>query len=257
MNLTLQDLLKGKATRIKEKEYFSTEAYVTPFLERASKYTDNFIVQVKPANQISLTPNGEINTDDIIYNRVNIEAVLPEEYAFEGHTQVLGFVYALDTRKPIVKLYTGALRSACLNLTVFDPQALQVTALEPETAINYSFLNHCMEMTNIITDRLNRLSNMVFTKEECFTELGRWVDNCITNKFTSEFGTVKLAESTPIEAYKNLFYNNKSEYYTKENTITGFDVYQSFTDLICNGKNADLVNRFEKCYLVSKIMGIN
>ena len=77
MELTMEQLVAGKATRIKDKEYFSTEAYVLPFLERMAKYTDNFLIQAKPADQISLTREGEINFDDVIYNRVNIEAVLP------------------------------------------------------------------------------------------------------------------------------------------------------------------------------------
>jgi len=259
MELTMEQLVAGKATRIKDKEYFSTEAYVLPFLERMAKYTDNFLIQAKPADQISLTREGEINFDDVIYNRVNIEAVLPDEYAYEGHKQVIGFVYALDTRKPVVKLYTGALRSACLNLCVFNPAALSVQSLEPETAINYSFLNHCMSMTEDIGIKLDKLSKMEFTKQECFTELGKWVDNCINKKFVTDFGTVKLSESTPIDAYKNLFYNEKSDYFTTEDTVTGFDIYQSFTDLISNGKTAnakELVNRFEKTYLVSQLMGI-
>lgn len=259
MELTMDQLMSGKATRIKDKEYFSTQAYVEPFIERMSKYTDNFIIQAKPADQISLTKEGGINFDDVIYNRVNIEAVLPNEYAYEGHKQVVGFVYALDTRKPVVKLYTGAIRSACLNLCVFNPAALSVQGLEPETAINYSFLKNCMSITEDIGVTLNKLSKMEFTRAECFTQLGKWVDGCINKKFISDFGTVKLSESTPIDAYKNLFYNEKSDYYTTEDVVTGFDIYQSFTDLISNGKSAgtkELVNRFEKIQLVSQIMGI-
>ena len=37
MNISLDDLLKGKATKINENIYFETEAYVTPFLERMQK----------------------------------------------------------------------------------------------------------------------------------------------------------------------------------------------------------------------------
>lgn len=260
MQITLEQAFMGKATRIKDKEYFSTEAYVAPFIEKVSKLTDNFIIQAKPADQISLTKEGGINFDDVIYNRVNIEAVLPEEYAFEGHKQVIGFVYALDTRKPVVKLYTGAIRSACLNLAVFNPSALSVQGLEPETAINYSFLKQCITMTEDIGVHLRKLSDMEFTRDECFTQLGRWIDECINKKFTTDFGTVKLSESLPIDAYKNLFYNEKSDYYTTNDIVTGFDIYQSFTDLISNGKgsgnNKELVNRFEKTALVGKIMGI-
>lgn len=259
MEVTLEQLFQGKATRIKDKEYFSTEAYVAPFIERMTKYTDNFLVQAKPSDQISLTRDGNINFDDMIYNRVNVEAVLPDEYAYEGHKQVIGFVYALDTRKPVVKMYTGAVRTACLNLCVFNPSMLSVQELEPESAINYSFLNNCMSMTEDIGVTLDKLSKMEFDRQQCFNELGMWIDNCINKKFITPFGTVKLSESTPIDAYKNLFYNEKSPYYTDQDIVTGFDIYQSFTDLISNGKSEstkELVNRFEKTQLVGQIMGI-
>lgn len=256
MELTLDQLLQGKATRIKDKEYFTTEQYVTPFLERMSKYTNEFIIQAKPADQISLTQNGDVNFEDIIYNRVNIEAVLPNEYCFEGHKQVVGFVYALDTRKPVVKEYMGGLRTACLNLCTFNPSALYVQELEPERAINYSFLNNCIEMVDDMGLKLKQLSEMEFSREQMYNELGMQIDRCINYKFHSDFGAIKLPESLPIEAYKNLFYNEKSEYFTKDDIVSGFNVYQAFTDIICNGKNKDLVNRFEKTLLVSRILGI-
>ena len=256
MEITIDQLLKGKATRIKDKEYFTTEQYITPFLERMSKFTNDFIVQAKPADQISLTPNGDVNFEDIIYNRVNIEAVLPDEYCFEGHKQVVGFVYALDTRKPVVKEYMGGLRTACLNLCTFNPAALSVQELEPEKAINYNFLNNCLEIADNMGAKLRMLSDLEFTRDEMYNQLGMHIDRCINYKFHNDFGTVKLTESLPIEAYKNLFYNEKSEYYTKENSVSGFDVYQAYTDIICNGKSKDLVNRFEKTLMVGQILGI-
>lgn len=257
MELDLNLLLKGKATKIKNKEYFSTEQYITPFLDRMSKYTNDFIIQAKPADQISLTPEGDINYEDAIYNRVNIEAVLPDEYCYEGHKQVVGFVYALDTRKPIVKIYSGGLRCACLNLTVFNSNALSVQELEPEKAIDYTFLNRCMDLNNKITSILQMLSGLEITRSQMYNELGMQIDRCINYKFHNNFGTIKLSESLPIEVYKDLFYNDKSEYYTTDNSTSGFNVYQAYTDIICNGKSRDLVNRFEKTWLVSKIMGIN
>lgn len=47
MEITLDELLRGKATRIKERAYFPTEAYAEPFLETMSKFTSDFRVQVK------------------------------------------------------------------------------------------------------------------------------------------------------------------------------------------------------------------
>lgn len=256
MELTIDQLLQGKATRIKDKEYFTTEQYVVPFLERMSKFTNDFIIQAKPADQISLTPNGDVNFEDIIYNRVNIEAVLPDEYCFEGHKQVVGFVYALDTRRPVVKEYMGGLRTACLNLCTFNPTALSVQELAPEHAIDYGFLDHCLSIADDMGAKLRTLSDMEFNRDQMFRELGQQVDRCINFKFHNDFGTVKLPESLPIEVYKNLFYNEKSDYYTTEDFVSGFDVYQAYTDIICNGKSKDLVNRFEKTLLVSRIMGI-
>ena len=85
MEISLTDLLKGKATIIKGKEYYSTERYVTPFLERLQKFTSDFTVQVKLPDQYTLTKDGEIDLEDITYNRVWVQAMLPEELSFPNH----------------------------------------------------------------------------------------------------------------------------------------------------------------------------
>lgn len=255
MELTLEHLLQGKATKIKEKEFFTTKAYVEPFFDRMSKYTEEFIINVKPADQISLTPNGEVNFDDIVYNRVWIQAVLPDEYAYENHKKVISMLYALDTRKPVVKIYTGALNMACLNLCVFSPDALNVAELEPTTAINYSPINLLMGMNDTIKSTLEKLDKMTFNRNEIYEDLGLWIDRCITSKFNSGFGTVKIAESAPVNVYKDLFYNEDSNYYTQGEEVDGFTVYNAFTDLITQDKK-DLVNKFEKTLLIKEIMDI-
>ena len=255
MELTVEQLLQGKATKIKEKEFFTTKAYVEPFFDRMSKYTEEFIINVKPADQISLTPNGEVNFDDIVYNRVWIQAVLPDEYAYENHKKVISMLYALDTRKPVVKIYTGALNMACLNLCVFSPDALNVAELEPTTAINYSPINLLMGMNDTIKSTLEKLDKMTFNRNEIYEDLGLWIDRCITSKFNSGFGTVKITESAPINVYKDLFYNEDSNYYTKGEEVDGFTVYNAFTDLITQDKK-DLVNKFEKTLLIKEIMDI-
>ena len=255
MELTVEQLLQGKATKIKEKEFFTTKAYVEPFFERMSKYTEEFIINVKPADQISVTSSGEVNFDDIVYNRVWIQAVLPDEYAYENHKRVMSMLYALDTRKPVVKMYTGALNMACLNLCVFNPDALNVAELEPITAINYSPINLLMGMNDTIKSTLEKLDKMIFNRNEIYEDLGLWIDRCITSKFNSGFGTVKITESAPINVYKDLFYNEDSNYYTKGEEVDGFTVYNAFTDLITQDKK-DLGNKFEKTIRIKESMDI-
>lgn len=85
MELTLKQALAGKSTQIKGKEYLSTSAYVEPFLERMSKYTDNFIFQGIQPEQITLTKDGDINLEDITWNRMWVQAVMPDKTGFDNH----------------------------------------------------------------------------------------------------------------------------------------------------------------------------
>ena len=85
MELTLEEVLKGKATRIKNNEFFPTAAYVEPFIEKMSKFTSDFRIQAILPDQITKTDNGGIDYDDITYNRVWIQAVMPKEYSFDNH----------------------------------------------------------------------------------------------------------------------------------------------------------------------------
>lgn len=256
MEVTLEQVMLGMPTKIKDKEYFETKAYIEPFLERMSKYTDNFTIQVRPADQISLNKDGGVNFENIVYNRVWIEALLPDEYAYEGHQQSVSLLYALDTRKPLYKIFKNTVRMACLNMCVFSPEHLQVSELEPETAMNYSFVNQVMELTDNTKLMLEKLSNTYIKRSEITDRLGQWVDNSLEASFNSGFGKVQLADSTAISAYKALVKDEKSDYYTKEGDICMFDAYNAFTDIITHDKGRDIVNKFEKIWLVKQIMGI-
>ena len=79
--------------------------------------------------------------------------------------------------------------------------------------------------------------------------------DCINAKINNGFGNIKLTESAPIDVYKDLFYDEKSKYYTTDDRVDGFTVYNAFTDLITQDKR-DLVNKFEKTLLIKDIMNI-
>jgi len=71
---TLEEVLQGKATRIKNKDYFKTADYLEPFIERMSKFTDNFSIKVKMPDQITLTEDGNVVTDDLTFNIYSIKS---------------------------------------------------------------------------------------------------------------------------------------------------------------------------------------
>lgn len=262
MELTLDELLKGKATIIKGKEYFNTEAYVTPFLERMSKFTNDFRIQAKLPDQISITKKEDLNLEDTVFNRVWVQAVLPDEFSFENHKEVIGMVYGLDARKPVFKIYRGALNMACLNLCVFNPSFLSVQEIEPEKAVNYKPLTSLLETTSDIKVWLDKLTQtLVPYDEQLINEnLGLWVRNSINSSYDSGYGKVKLASSAPIDAYKLLYEKKDSPYYVKPGEVTNmFNVYNAFTELISNdgtrdGGCKDILNKCEKTLLLKDIL---
>ena len=132
---------------------------------------------------------------------------------------------------------------------------MNTAELEPQTAINFSPIQTLMGMEDTIKSTLEKLSNKTYLRNDMFEELGLWVDRCITSKYNSGFGTVKIAESAPINVYKDLFYDEDSDYYVEGEEVDGFTVYNAFTDLITQDKK-DLVNKFEKTLLVKEIMDI-
>ena len=85
MDITIDELLKGQAPKIKGKEYLSTEAYVTPFLERMSKFTNDFRVQVKLPNQLTLTSDNDVKLEDQTFNRVWVQGILQDDLNFTNN----------------------------------------------------------------------------------------------------------------------------------------------------------------------------
>lgn len=257
MDITLDELLKGRATRIKENAYFPTEAYVEPFLEAMSKFTSDFRIQAKLPDQITRTIDGKYSTDDVTYNRVLIEAVLPEEYAWDNHDEVIGFLYGLDVRKPIAKMYRGGLNRACTNLCVFDPSFIDIQELKSETPISYKPVRQLMEQTSDLKLWLKRLHETEWERTIPIIEsnLGKWIRNAISQSCDLGFGKVKLGTKEVIDAYKSLFIDTKSTYYIKEDQdVNMFKVYNAFTELISNDGGKDIINKAEKTLLLRNIL---
>ena len=177
MEVTLEQLMAGKGTLIKNKEYWPTEAYVSPFIKRLEAVVERFEIKVETPSQITLTKDGTINTQDITYNRVWIQGVLPQEYRVDNHDDVIGMVYGLDVRKPIVKFYRGGLNRACTNLCVFSPDSLSARELNPEEAIDYRPLDTMIKQANTIKDFLESLHRTQFSREasNLNEHLGMWM----------------------------------------------------------------------------------
>jgi len=250
MEITINELLQGKATIIKSKEYFSTKSYVEPFLELMKPFTGDFRVRVQLPNQITFDKD-----QDLTYNRVLIEAVLPNDHTIDAHDEVIGFVYGLDVRKPVAKFYRGYLNQACTNLTVFNPKWIATQELRPEEKLTYNVKN-LMEMSSDFSAKLKALKATHIDKADVFKRLGGWVDGSLRKSNYNGIHNVKLSSNVPVDAYKSLFIDDKSEYFipdTEEASM--FDVYNAFTQILTDDKK-DIMNKFEKTILVNEILEI-
>jgi len=253
MDVSIAELLKGKPTIIKNKEFFQTKNYVEPFIERMSSFTNDFRIQVKVPDQMTVGADAT----DLTYNRVLIQAVMPPQYQIDGHDEVIGFLYGIDVKKPVVKIYRGYLNQACTNLTVFNPQWIDVQEMIPGDPINYNSVKHLMEQTNDFHLRLKKLKETTLTRNMKTQYLGEWVDRSMRESQDYGFGKVKISTGTPIEAYKQLFIDQDSQYYIPEgHDASMFDVYNAFTQVVTDDKK-DLLNKFEKTQIINKLLNIN
>lgn len=257
MQISIDQLMNGKATRIGKRAYLPTAVYVEPFIERMSKFTKDFIVEVELPKQVTRTVDGDVNADDITYNRVLIQAVMPESCSFDNHDEVIGMVYGLDVRKPVAKIYRGALNRACTNLCVFDPEFLQMQPVNPEEALSYKAVEYLLSQTSDIKLMLENLHNTTWKAEDDLVSLnlGKWQRNAMHMVYNVGYGDVKIGTDLVTKAYSSMFEDPDSSYYIGVgNEVDMFTVYNAFTQLISNDKGKDLMNRAEKTLLLRNIL---
>lgn len=255
LDISLNELLdNGRPLVIKGNDYFSSRDYVEPFLERTHNLVDHYNVHVEqPA---TMTKTIDEDTLDQGFTRVWVEGVMKPEYDFDGHNGVIGMVYGLDVRKPVAKFYKGALRCACTNLCVFNPEMLRIQELAAEKALDYRGLKSIIEYTDDTASYIQRLKETPFDKSNLNERLGSWIRRSIDLDFNAGFGKVKLSPTDVISAYKDMFVDKKSDYFVDTDAdITLFDVYNAFTQQITDNKR-DIVNRAEKTLVVKDILAI-
>ena len=250
---TKNNLLKGKSTIIKNKQYLSTAEYISPFFDKMDELKAEYIIRAKSADQISITNSNP----DIIYNRIHIQAILPVDYYYENDcNKCIGFIYSLDTKIPTAKFYIADIDEN-QNLYAFDYSYFDVQKIEEANAINYSSIDQLLKLQNINKDIIHNIKNLNYSnRSSLINKIGEWIDFTLTKSYIDDFGKVKLSTSLPIDAYKSLLIDKDSSYYIEDsiNEIKIDQIYLAFADLIKNDK--DIINSFEKTVLLSKMFNL-
>ena len=109
--------------------------------------------------------------------------------------------------------------------------------------------------SKVILERLNN-TEISYQIEDIDRSLGEWVRNALSVSYDNGFGKVKVGVTSIMDAYKLLYRDTESPYYIKEGESTSlFNIYNAHTQVLSNDKK-DIVNKFEKCGLIGRILGI-
>lgn len=252
---SLEEIYKGTATIIKNKNYFAAHDYLTPFIEKMGNYTDKFICNVKVADQLSES-NGEVNT---VYNKVLVTSIFPENYDItltDGSVfhRVTCMSYALDVKIPCCKFYTGVVDTE-FNFYSFGPDCIGIQKIEPDTPIDYTGVEQIVQ--NGLNDNcgliLEQNIHRALDKSNILNDLGEWIDFTLKKEYINDVGKVKLSNSFPIEAYKRLVMDKDSSLYEEGNAIPIPNVMKAFLEQITSDEK-DITNRYEKTQLINNLM---
>ena len=242
MEITLDALSLGKPTIIKDKQYLSTTEYTEGFIKEMSKYTKRFITKVQMPNQITLSRDRE----DVTYNKVWIQAVMPE--LIEGLLEVYGFVYALDVKVPIYKIYRAFLDPETLNTVAFDPNSIESYSLNANEPITIDLSNLLHKPINI-KKYIDVLKGHYISDDPVVIHelLGKFIDRVLLYDYKYIGGKVKISTNNIINAYQKTFSD-----LTKP--ISSWLLYSN----ICNeiNDNKDITNIFEKTLLVGMLFDL-
>lgn len=217
-----------------------------------SKFTKEFVVNVQLPDQVTISNDSK----DVTYNRVWIQAIMPDKCTIDGYAETYGLIYALDARIPVYKVYRAYVNKETHNLCVFDPNWIQVYELKPETKLTYS-IRELMEKPFDIEKRLKIMKNTFISAdiEDVHKLLGKLINRSLLYEYRNVGGKVKISPSDVIKAFEDVYHNNNSHYYVQP-TVEGslHNYYGAFCSQITNSK--DIINRFEKTILVGMLFDL-
>lgn len=252
MEITIQALLEGKPTTIKEVNFLSTKEYVLPFLTEMKKFTDHFVINVELPKQLTVTNNIK----DITYNKVWIQAIMPNKYDVLGYKEVYGFIYALDIKTPVYKIYRAYINPENNNLCVFNPEWIKTYELKPgETPVIK--VTDLMQMSTDVEIHLTKMQKSFLSPEikDCHSLLGELIDKSLLYEYKDIVGKIKLSSADVIKSYEDVYHNTTSKYFVKESEeCSKLNYYNALCSQITNSK--DIVNRWEKTILVGMLLNI-
>lgn len=196
------------------------------------------------ASEIRATGENEIEivSADVKYTafqRFNVIAKfqVDEEFFYE-----VGVLFALDLQVPKVKVYSGPVVRACLNLSVFGSDTLAKFDLTSNSMLDTVAV--CVQtIAHRMTEARNtilKLKSVSLTPEITEKFIGAMSFNCVSSR--SQFGNNYFNEGVKLLA------NDKSKYYYKQENFNAWLFYNAFTENIKKSSIFDMADKSKDFY---------
>lgn len=243
MNLTIDSLEKAHRYKRGQTVFPAPMEILGKFFKETESHTNEYIIQGTSPPDVAVDVVGNGSGDNVeeyqIYPRVNVEAVLHDKYQIDNsgdrYKKVIGVVYALDLQNPVIKLYSGYQRSACLNLCVFNPSNI-IKKYFNDVDYGPNFFSNVPEYLNGISDekkeyqeKIDVLINNKHSGEDLFNRLGHLAKKCIFEQAgmaTSFNNLVKfISSSQAVSGIDNI-------YFKQDGLYSDYDLYQGLTATI-------------------------
>jgi len=245
MKIQLEELLSSKIF-VKENSavsFKSPKSYLTPFLDIVGPHSTDIRVQVD-SPVINAEESGIQN---IAYPRANVEATIGDQMT--GFYSVIGFIFALNTGTPIMKVYSGQSVKACLNLTIFNA----------EDIFEQNLLGNSNEIYNRAQVFFQRKEKQIEEYQKVYKDLTQKMLtpeglNNLMGKLLLK-GTQTRLGTSPVVGAAKLLLDPKTTYYTHSGSdfsCSEWQVYNAVTQNITDKEDA--VSKPNKTIELAKII---
>lgn len=207
--------------------YAAPSFYLLPVIKEFKNSLNGHLV-IDGSDPDTITDN-ETEVQYLAYRRVALTKTfeISEDFSYK-----IGFVYALDLGKPIIKVFSGVNVHACTNLCIFGADKKQefLIANNQEGAVlevqkYITNLTHDIETAKEI---IHNMKNTFFQSQEVEKMLGA---------FMLSFSATKNIAGTQCLLDAAKYLTDKTSMYYFEKQTTAWNIYNALTHDICNKKH--------------------
>lgn len=133
----------------------------------------------------------------------------------EDLNEIYHFVYALDTRTPVYKIFRS------YGPCVFNTEWLTINKIEGETAPKYS-LDNLMKYTNDVIPIVKKMKSTFLDSDKRHSLLGELIEKSMLYEYNNIGGKTKLSPSLVTKAYESVYMDSSSNFYvgdTEESNV--------------------------------------